>query len=114
MRTSEARVEEMHCRMEALKRAKARRAYIAACASVCLPCLILTVMLALAVSRAPVQKAEPAAGGAAAASIFTDGAAFGYVLVGVVSLCLGVLVTVLCFRLRRRADGVEERDDRKV
>ncbi len=33
----------------------------------------------------------------------------GYILVTVVALCLGVLVTVFCFRLKRRME--DKRDD---
>ena len=36
-----------------------------------------------------------------AASIFHGGAAFGYIVIGLLAFLLGVCVTVLCFRLRQ-------------
>lgn len=110
MRTPEERVEELHRRMDTLKRAKARRKYMAACASACAACLILAVALALAVSRMPVKNTDAVNGGVTA-SVFADHAALGYILVAVVALCLGVLVTVFCFRLKRRLNEKEKRDD---
>ena len=112
MRTPEERVEELHRRMDALKRAKARRKYYAVCASACAACLILAVALALIVSQIPVNPTDTAAG-SVTASVFADHVALGYILVAVVALCLGVLVTVFCFRLKRQMDEREKRDDRK-
>ena len=112
MRTPEERVEELHRRMDALKRAKARRKYMAACATACAACLVLAVALALAVSQLPVKNTGAVNGGVTA-SAFADHAAPSYVLVAVVALCLGVLATAFCFRLKRRMDE-EKRDDRKL
>ena len=110
MRTPEQRVEELHRRMDALKQAKARRKYNAVCASACAACLVLAVALALAVSRMPVKSTDAVKVGVTD-SAYADHAALGYVLVAVAALCLGVLVTVFCFRLKRQIDDKEKRDD---
>ena len=41
------------------------------------------------------------AGYETAASMYGDGAALGYIVIGLLSFLLGVCVTVLCFRLRQ-------------
>ena len=110
MRTPEARVEELHRRMDTLKKAKDRRKYAAVCVSACAACLMAAAALALAVSRMPVKNPDAVISGVTA-SAFTDHAALGYVLVAVVAFCLGVLVTVFCFRLKRHMNETEKRDD---
>ena len=110
MRTSEERAEELHRRMNALKQASARRRYRGICASACAACLLLAVALALVISRNPVHAPGAVTGGVTASS-FADRASLGYVLVAIVALCLGVLVTVFCFRLKRHMDDGEKRDD---
>ena len=111
MRTAEQRVEELHRRMDALKRARARRKYVAVCAAACAACLILAVALAPFASQTPVRYTDAVNGGVTA-SVFADHAPLGYVLVAVVALCLGALVTVLCFRLKRRMNE-DKPDDRE-
>ncbi|ADY55360.1 hypothetical protein Sgly_1028 [Syntrophobotulus glycolicus DSM 8271] len=48
------------------------------------------------------------------ASIFYEGGALGYVLIGLLAFALGVCLTVLCFLLRRGShrDKADENDDR--
>lgn len=41
-------------------------------------------------------------------------AALGYVAVALVALCLGVVVTLFCFRLKRHMEKEGKRDDRKL
>ena len=116
MRTNEQCVEELHRRMRARRRMKVRRARTIGAASVA-ACLILTLLAALGVSRAPFR-APGAAQEGAAASILVDRGSLGFVLVGLLGFCLGALVTILCFRLRTRAETKpeaeeeEERNDR--
>ena len=112
MRTSEERVRELHHRMRDMEKTRNRRRYRMACAAACTACLAITVLMALVISRIPVHTTDAVAGGITA-SIFTDHASLGYVLVAAVALCLGVLVTVFCFRLKRHMDDKEKSDDRK-
>ncbi len=43
----------------------------------------------------------------AAAGLFAENGAFGYLVIGIVAFVLGVSVTVLCFRLRSQAQDKE-------
>ena len=112
MRTSEERVEELHHRMNTIKQTRAHRRYMMTCAAAAFVCLVIVISVALIVSRLPVQS-ETALAGSMSASIFAGHEALGYVIVAIVSLCLGVLVTVLCFRLKRRMDSEEKQNDRR-
>ena len=112
MRTSEERIAELHHRMDALKRAKALRRYRLTCAAACTAALFITVLMAWSVSRLPVQ-ASDAASGSAAASVFSGHPALGYVVAALAALCLGVLVTIFCFRLKRRMMNGDTGNDRK-
>ena len=100
MRTSEERVRELHRRMEAMEKAKSRRRVRLMCAAACTACLALTVAMALVIASLPIRSAGMIAG-SAAASIFADHAALGYVAVALTAFCLGALVTVFCFRMKK-------------
>lgn len=50
-------------------------------------------------------------GGEGLASIFTDGAALGYIFTGVLAFALGVCLTVFCYRLRRLRQEEEAEDN---
>jgi hypothetical protein len=47
----------------------------------------------------------------AAGSIFAKDARAGYVVISLAALCLGILLTVLCFRLKRRAVHPKKHDE---
>ena len=107
MRTSEERVEELHRRMDQMKRERAHRRYILLCAASCAACLAITVILALVIAGTPFR--SPGTESAAiSASMFTDHSALGYVAAALPAFCLGALVTVFCFRIRKH---MEDKDD---
>ena len=111
MRTSEERVEELHRRMNTVREKELRRrAYTMYTAAGAIG-LSVVILLALMVSRLPVavQTIDP---GGTAASIFADNAALGYVVIAIVAFALGIFLTILCFRLKKRMDK-EKHDDRK-
>ena len=110
MRTSEERVQELHCRMKAMKYKKSIKNYAIKCTVLCAACLAVAIMVA----SLPVIGPDSAPG-AAAASIFTDHSALGYIVVAILSLCLGAFVTVFCFRMRKHLEdrGEDKKDDRK-
>ncbi len=110
MRTSEERVKELHRRVDALKQARALRKYRLTCAASYSAALIVTVLTAVGVSRLPIQVKAPVSG-SVTASIFVGNTALGYIVTALIALCLGVLVTVFCFRMKRRMSGMEKRDD---
>ena len=111
MRTSEERVEELHRRMNTVREKELRRrAYTMYTAAGAIG-LSVVILLALMVSRLPVsvQTVDPSG---TAASIFADNAALGYVVIAIVAFALGIFLTILCFRLKKRMDK-EKHDARK-
>lgn len=109
MRTSEERIAELHRRMGEMKLARNRRRYVMTCTLAGAVCLVLLVMMAAGISRLPVRENNFVYGGVTA-SIFGTHEALGYIAVAVVSLCLGVTVTVFCFRMKRKMDKEENSD----
>ena len=112
MRTSEECVQELHRRMKARRSMKTRRRYRLIGISSAAACLVLITLVAVGVSRTPVQAPGTASGGAVA-SILADRASLGFILVGLIAFCLGVLVTILCFRLRKRMEEEDKHDERR-
>ena len=112
MRTSEERIEELHRRMSMRRQEKARRRDAAISASAICAGLAVAVLLAVVIARVPVQ-APNAAAAAATASIFADRMALGYVVVALLAFCLGALVTVFCFRMKKHREE-KPSDDRKL
>ena len=111
MMTSEERVEKLHSRMEALRQEKSRKKYIIQCSAICVVSLLITAGIALLIASVPVldTSAEP---GMISASIFAEHSALGYVFVALLAFCLGALVTILCFRIKKHKE--EKSDDRKI
>lgn len=105
MRTTEARCDAVRRRVREMARSRRNRRTVALSAALC---LMLVAALALALPRltAGFSGAEAAEG--TTASMFS-GASLGYAAVGLLAFALGVSVTVLALRLRRR--GEEDRDD---
>ena len=103
MRTNEERSRLIHKRTAEIKREKRnrlQRGLDAVCIAVCM--LLVT---------------EPAAGSivhsSGAASMIGSHAALGYIVMGLLAFLLGVCVTVLLYRLRRRNErrSREEKED---
>ena len=98
-----------------MKNKKSRRKYVIKCAAACAACLAVAVAVSFMVASLPADGTGLMPGGAAA-SIFADHSALGYVIVAVLSLCLGAFVTVFCYRMKKHAeedaDG-DKNDDRK-
>ena len=110
MRTFEERTQELHRRMDSLQRKKQHRRYILTCAAALIVCLAIVILIAFGISRIGIQTTDINTG-SAAASIFGEHALLGYVVAAVVSLCLGVLVTIFCFRIKKHM-GEDKKDDR--
>ena len=114
MRTNEDRTRLIHKRTAEIKRAnqkKEQRRLDAACIAACL-LLVVGIGawmpgLMAGVSESGVSHAS------GAASLVGSHAALGYILMGLLAFLLGVCVTVLLYRLRRRKERRqrEDRDD---
>ena len=111
MRTSEERVDALHRRMDALKQKNDLRKQRILTAVTAAAGLLTAIFLALVVSNVPFQAPEAADQGAAA-SIFADHGALGYVVVALMAFLLGALVTILSFRLRKHRDQKQEEEQK--
>ena len=113
MRTSEERLDALHQRMDALNRKNDLRKQRILTIGMALTGLAITVFLALVFSNIPFTAPETADQGAAA-SIFTDHDALGYVVVALLAFLLGALVTILSFRLRKHGEKKQEEEQGAV
>ena len=102
MRSLEERVAEAKRRIAKIERAKRLRRNTITMASAVAACLALLIGASLAMPgiAAHIQTGDYS-GFETAASIFHGGAAWGYIIIGLLAFLLGVCVTVLCFRLRQ-------------
>lgn len=114
MRTNEERARLIHKRTAEIKREnkkKKQRRLDAVCMAAC---LLLVVGIG---SLMPGWMEGVVAGGVShasgTASLIGSSAALGYILMGLLAFLLGVCVTVLLYRLRRRNEHrhQEDRDD---
>ena len=101
--TSEERVASLHARMDALRRMRERRktGVIGAASAVLTICLILLVFTG----------GGRSAGGtvglySGAMMLFEE--AGGYVLLAVIAFMVGVVITALCFRYRKKHERVQD------
>ena len=114
MRSHEERVAEAKRRIAKIEREKRLRRNTITMASAVAACLALLIGASLAMPgiAASIQTGNYS-GLETAASIFHNGAALGYIVIGLLAFLLGVCVTVLCFRLRQmsREDGQDEESE---
>ncbi len=111
MRTSEERVQELHHRMDAMEKTRNRRKDQFINAAAYAVGLVISVLMAFVISGTPMHSPGELAG-SAAASMFADHAAFGYIVVALLAFCLGALVTLLCFRIKLHRKEDQENDRR--
>ena len=114
MRSHEERVAEAKRRIAKIEREKRRRRNTITVASVVAACFVLIVgaSIVMPVIVANIQTGDYS-GFETAASMYGGGAAFGYIVIGLLAFLLGVCVTVLCFRLRQmnREDGQDRESE---
>ena len=114
MRSHEERVAETKRRITKIEREKRRRRNMVTMASAVAACLALLIGASFAMPGivASIQAGDYA-GFETAASMYGDGEALGYIIIGLLAFLLGVCVTVLCFRLRQisREDGQDKESE---
>ena len=112
MRSHEERVAETKLRIAKIEREKRLRRNTITMVSAVAACLVLLIGASLAMPgiAASIQTGDYV-GFETAASIFYDGAALGYIVIGLLAFLLGVCVTVLCFLLRQM--NREDRQDKE-
>ena len=112
MRSHEERVAETKRRIAKIEREKQLRRNTITMVSAVAACLVLLIGASLAMPgiAASIQTGDYV-GFETAASIFYDGAALGYIVIGLLAFLLGVCVTVLCFLLQQM--NREDRQDKE-
>ena len=114
MRSLEERVAETKRRIAKIEREKRLRRNTVTMASAVAACLALLIGASLAMPgiAASIQTGDYS-GFETTASMYGGGAAWGYIVIGLLAFLLGVCVTVLCFRLRQmnREDGQDRESE---
>lgn len=111
MRTNEARARLIHRRTAEIKqehRIKRQRRLDAVCMAVCLLLVIGIGALMPGLMRNTVDSGIVHPSGTA--SLLGSHAALGYIIMGLLAFLLGVCVTVLLYRLRRREERKRRED----
>ena len=97
MQSHEERVNAVKRRIAAENRKRSNRRIAMACVTAS---LLLVVGLSVAMPGIVERISLDISGFEMAASIFGNGTAVGYVVIGLISFILGVCVTILCLRIR--------------
>lgn len=112
MRSREERVRAVCCRVAQMRKQRRLRAITAG--AVAASVLVTAVLAVQMPEKMRAVAGNEVEGVQVTASVFRNGGAAGYVLVGLLAFVLGVGVTVLCFRIRElekeKADA-EKRED---
>lgn len=111
MRTSEERARLIHRRTAEIKqerRIKRQRRLDAACMAVCLLLVIGIGAMMPGLMRGAADGSIVHPSGTA--SLLGSHAALGYIIMGLLAFLLGVCVTVLLYRLRRRGERQKQED----
>lgn len=112
MRSREERVRAVCCRVAQMRRQRRLRAITAGAVAAS---VLVTAVLAVQMPEKMRAVAGNEVEGVQAASVFRNGGAAGYVLIGLLAFVLGICVTVLCFRIRElekaRTDEEKREDD---
>ena len=115
MRSHEERIAETKRRIAARERTQRIRRNRCIMVAATAACLALLVVAALSMPNITAQiPAANDAGFGMAASMYSESAALGYIIIGLLAFLLGGCGTILCFRLRqmnRENEQDKERED---
>ena len=100
MMTSEERVLELHRRMNNYTQEKRNRSFRVVNVMAFAACLALTFALAGMIAAVP-SFTTGISEGNATASLFTEHEALGYMIIAMIAFCLGSMVTIFCYRIRK-------------
>ena len=98
---SEERVKELHRKMAVLEKKKAQKVIAIQTAVTFAASLFLAITSAVMIARLPKTTAAGVPG-SMAGSIFAENGALGYIMVALISLCLGISFTLFCVFIRKR------------
>ena len=95
------RIRRRTAQLQRQRRERQQRGIDTACVAACLVLVVwIGVLMPGWASDGSIGAVLPAAG---TASLIGSSTALGYILMGILSFCLGVCVTVLLYRMHRRA-----------
>ena len=115
MQTNEERIRRIQKRTAEIKRERRKRKQWMVDAVCMAACLLLVTGIGAWISELTVKMpVESAAHPAGTASIIGSNAALGYIIMGMLAFLLGVCVTVLLYRLRRRNEHKRREDAENV
>ena len=104
---SDERVEELHRRMRILKKKRAQRVLMMEYMGAFAACVSLAVLSGFMISQLPAMSPQGVPG-TMTGSVFGDGSVLGYIMVALVSVCLGITFTLFCVLLKKRMKKEEE------
>ena len=105
MLTNEQRIAAMHEKAEVLRRERQRRRILSVQAASLAVCLAVVAALAAVIPGLTENAMLNSGQTGMAASIFSDNAFLGYIVVGVAAFLLGIAFTVFCVSLKKWKDG---------
>jgi len=98
---SEERVKELHRKMAVLEKKKAQKIIAIQTAVAFVATLFLAITSAVMIARLPNTTAVGVPG-SMTGSIFAENGALGYIMVALISLCLGIAFTLFCVLIKKR------------
>lgn len=104
MRTDEERIAAMHDRADRLERQKRNRITVFVNVAAAAACLAIIVLAGIMIPGVLKDSPVPIQDQGMSASVFSSGSGPGFVVVGLLSFVLGVLLTILCYRLKQWKD----------
>ena len=101
MRTDEGKITALHERANQIEHQRAVRiARIVSVAGIAV-CLAILVTVAMVMPRVLDQSPAFVLESGMNASVFASGSALGFIVIGAMAFILGILVTLLCYKLKR-------------
>lgn len=113
MMTDKERISRIHSRTAEIKREKRHRINIVESAAAIVSCFVLITAIAMYMPQIMEGQSEFTPHYMGAASLIESGETLGYVIMGILSFCLGVSITILLFRIRTRSEHENREDDNK-
>ena len=109
MRTDEEKLMALHERADRIEhRRNVRIARIVSVAGFA-ACMVIVVIFAMLMPGVLDRNTSIPQNSGMSASVFTSGSALGFIVIGAMAFILGVLITILCYKLKRWA-GENDRE----
>lgn len=113
MMTDKDRISRIHSRTAEIKREKRRRINTIESAAALISCFVIIIAIAMYMPQLMEGQNTVISPYAGTASLIKSGETLGYVIMGILSFCLSVSITILLFKIRRRSERENREDDDK-